>query len=212
VFWIDASSHESIIMSLKGISGIPAAQGSGVDGSVESVLQWMFYLPGEWLVVFDNADNTPPEVVVKFIPRGNKGNILITSRNQVIGSRIVPVENRIEINEMEESDAITLLLRASSLDPLAQHLEAAKQIVTELGYIPLAVDHAGAYIEAGKCDISEYLNHFSLHRQTLMSDTEFTAASDYNQTVYGTWDLSFNEIKRELMDNPKEHKEHRLQF
>src|SRR5882757_6972836 len=118
-------------MSFKGISGIPAAQGSGVDGSVESVLPWMSYLPGEWLVVFDNADNAPPEVVVKFIPPGNKGNILVTSRNQSIGPRIVPIENRIEINEMEESDAITLLLRASFLDPSAQHLEAAKRIVTE---------------------------------------------------------------------------------
>ena len=41
VFWIDASSYESIAMSLKGISNIPAAQASGVDDSAESVLQWI---------------------------------------------------------------------------------------------------------------------------------------------------------------------------
>jgi hypothetical protein len=35
VFWVDASSHESIATSLKGISSISAAQASGVDGSVE---------------------------------------------------------------------------------------------------------------------------------------------------------------------------------
>src|SRR5882757_1832422 len=183
-------------MSLKNISGIIAAQGSSMDGSVDSVLQWMSYLPGEWFLVFDNADNTPSEVVVKFIPPGNSGNILITSRNQSMGPRIVPFENRIEIIEMEESDAITLLLQASFLEPLTQHLEAAKGIVTELGCIPLAVDHAGAYIQAGRCDINEYLNQFSLHCRTLMSDKIFTGASNYDQTVYGTWDLSYEEIEK----------------
>jgi hypothetical protein len=79
VFWVDASSYETMTMSLKGISSTSAAQGFGVDGSVDSALQWMSYLPGEWLVVFDNADNSPSEVMVKFIPPGNRGNILITS-------------------------------------------------------------------------------------------------------------------------------------
>jgi tetratricopeptide (TPR) repeat protein len=195
VFWVDASSYESIIMSLNSISSSNTAQGS-VDGSVESALQWMSCLPGEWLAVFDNADNLPPEVVVKFIPPGNRGNILITSRNQFMGLRIVPFENRLEINEMEESDAITLLLKASFLDQSAEHLQAAKRIVMELGCIPLAVDHAGAYIQARRCDIDEYLDQFFLHHQTLMSDTIFTGASNYDQTVYGTWDLSFKEIEK----------------
>jgi Tetratricopeptide repeat len=192
VFWIDASSYESMTTCFKGISSTAA----GLDGSVESALQWMSYIPGEWLVVFDNADNPPPEVIAKFIPPGNRGNILITSRNQSMGSRIVPFENRIEINEMAESDAITLLLTASFLDPSAQHLEAGKRIVRELGCIPLAVDHAGAYIQAGRCDINEYLTQFFLHCQTLMLDRIFTGASNYNQTVYGTWDLSFKEIEK----------------
>jgi len=181
-------------MSLKGISNTSAAQDFGVDGSVGSVLQWISFQE-EWLIVFDNADNPSPEVVAKFIPPGNRGNILITSRNRFMG-RVVSFENGIEINEMEEPDATVLLLKASCLDPLPEHLQAAKKIVNELGCIPLAVDHAGAYIEAGKCDINEYLRQFSLHRMTLMSDVTFTGASNYDQTVYGSWDLSFKEIAR----------------
>ena len=182
-------------MSLKGISSLPAAQHSGVDGSVESVLQWISFLQEEWLIVFDNADGPPPEVVEKFIPPGNRGNILITSRNKSMG-RIVSFENRIEINEMWEADAITLLLKASHLDSLPEHLEVSKKIVTELCCIPLAINHAGAYIEAGKCDIDQYLRQFSVHRQALMSDVTFTGASKYDRTVYGTWDLSFKEIEK----------------
>ena len=39
MFWVDASSQESITMSLKA-----AAQEHGVDGSVESVLQWISFI------------------------------------------------------------------------------------------------------------------------------------------------------------------------
>ena len=127
-------------MSLKGISSLSSAQFSCVDGSVESVLQWISFLQEEWLIVFDNADVPPPEVVEKFIPLGNRGNILITSRNKSMG-RIVSFENRIKIKEMEEADAISLLLKASCLDPLPEHLEVSKKIVSELYCIPLAVNH-----------------------------------------------------------------------
>ena len=194
LFWVDASSEESMETSLRGISSLPAALLSGVDGSVESVLEWISFLQEEWLIVFDNADAPPPEVVQKFIPPGNRGNIMITSRKRSMG-RIVSFENMIEIKEMEEEDAITLLLKASCLDPLLEHLEASKKIVTELYCIPLAIDHAGAYIDAGKCDINQYLRQLSVHRQALMSDAIFTEASKYNKTVYGTWDLSFKDRK-----------------
>ena len=177
VFWVDASSVESITMSLRGISSIPAAQASCLDDSVESVLQWMSGLQEEWLIVFDNADDPPVYVVERFIPSGKRGNILITSRKRSIG-RVISFENVIEINEMEEADAITLLLKASNLDASPEQMEVAKNIVTELGCIPLAVDQAGAYIEAGKCSIDKYLQQFSLHHQTLMSDASFRGASN----------------------------------
>ena len=186
--------------SLRGISSLPAAQQSGVDGSIESVLQWISFLQEEWMIVFDNADSPPPEAVKKFIPPGNRGNILITSRNRSMG-RNVSFENIIEIKEMEEGEAITLLLKASCLDPLPEHLEVSKKIVTELYCIPLAIDHAGAYIDAGKCDINRYLRQFTMHRQALMSDAIFTGASKYNKTVYGTWDLSFKEIEKRAGGN-----------
>ena len=183
-------------MSFKGISSIPAAQASCQDGSAESTLRWISGIREEWLIVYDNADDLPPDVVEKFIPPGNGGNILITSRNQAMG-RLIAFENVIEISEMEETDAVSLLLKASGcLDASAEHLQAAKNIVTSLGCMPLAVDQAGAYIGAGNCDINEYLKQFSLHRQTLMLDVTFKGASDYDRTVYGTWDLSLKEIKR----------------
>jgi hypothetical protein len=77
VFWVDASSLESINMSLKEISSIPAAQASCADGLAKSALQWISGIQEEWLIVFDNADDLSPDVVAKFIPPGDRGNIYI---------------------------------------------------------------------------------------------------------------------------------------
>ena len=133
--------------------------------------------------------------------------------------RIVSFENSIEINEMGEQDAITLLVTTSGLDASFEHLKSAKEIVNELGCIPLAVNQAGAYIEAGKCDINNYLRQLSLHLQTLLSHVGFKGESGYNQTVYGTWDLSYREIERRVgkckeVKNLvlRKHKQHKLQF
>ena len=72
-----------MVISLKGISSALVAQDSVVDGSAESALQWMSGLPGEWLIVFDNADNVPLELVSKFIPAGDRNwNCLTLHQNQ----------------------------------------------------------------------------------------------------------------------------------
>ena len=68
VFWVDASSVESIVMSLRGTSSISASQAPCLDDSIESILQWMSGIQEEWLIVFDNADEPPVHVVERFIP------------------------------------------------------------------------------------------------------------------------------------------------
>ena len=75
VFWIDASSEDTIAVGLKGLCSHPEAKAAGISVSSKSALIWIASLQGEWLLVFDNAD-CAPEVVEKFIPSGSQGNIL----------------------------------------------------------------------------------------------------------------------------------------
>ena len=79
----------------------------------------------------------------------------------------------------------------------------ASKIVKELFYLPLAVDQAGGYIASGATSIADYLEKYSEHQKTLLSHSEFTGASKYNRSVYGTWELSYKEIqKRAESDDP----------
>jgi len=183
------------MLSLKGILNVSGTTNSGLNEFSQSALQWMASLQEEWILVFDNADSAP-EVVENFIPPGHRGNVLITSRNRSLG-RLTQFENSLEIENMEKEDAISLLLKASGHTGQAEpHLwKMAENIVTELCFLPLAVAQAGASIEAGLCDIHDYLLQFSAKRKELLSYSSFKGASKYYQTVYGTWELSFKEIE-----------------
>jgi tetratricopeptide (TPR) repeat protein len=196
VFWIDASSEDTITLGLKGLCFHPDAKSAVSLSSVssQSALAWISSLQTEWLLVFDNADGRP-EVVEKFIPSGSKGNILVTSRNKSLG-RVTTYENALEVGQMSEDEAILLLLKASDLTRVSGKVhDVAQNIVNELCCLPLAIDQAGAAIEAGVCSIDNYLQNLSQRRMELMSHPMFKGASQYNRTVYETWDLSFCEIE-----------------
>ena len=71
---------------------------------------------------------------------------------------------------MAEADAILLLLKASHLTEQSENVHTiAWQIVNELCCFSLAVDQAGAFIEAGLCSIDNYLEQLSQHRIKLMN-------------------------------------------
>jgi tetratricopeptide (TPR) repeat protein len=196
VFWIDASSTGSITQGLKGICNLPAAQTQPLDGSPESALSWIGSLRDNYAIIFDNADALTPEELEGYFPPGLRGNILITSRNSAM-QRLTSPENSYEVGEMEEDDAILLLLKAACLDTSRTDFQdQASEIVKELFRMPLAVDQAGAYISSGATKIGDYLSKYRQHREALLSHPEFKGASKYNRNVYGTWELSYQEIKR----------------
>jgi hypothetical protein len=86
VFWIDSTSAETIELSLRDIAGEQEAQASAVGQSAKSVLQWLSHIEHDWMMIFDNADGDP-HIVAKYMPTGNQGNILFTSRNPGVGVR-----------------------------------------------------------------------------------------------------------------------------
>ncbi|TFK37756.1 P-loop containing nucleoside triphosphate hydrolase protein [Crucibulum laeve] len=168
VFWVDATNEDTISASLKGISSIPDAKRADVDGSPEAVLFWIASLSKEWLLIFDNADGEP-NMVEKYLPSNNTGDILITSRNPNMRS-LTSNKNSIELDGMNMEDAMALLLKRSNLEEgITEPIqETAKEIVRTLYCLPLAVDQAGAFIITGLCSIYEYLELYSEKRKELL--------------------------------------------
>jgi tetratricopeptide (TPR) repeat protein len=193
--WVDASSSETIKQSLLDGAEQLISKEIAIDKSADSVLHWLSSCENEWLLIFDNADEDP-DIVLKATPHGTQGNILITSRNPN-ARRLVDYKCWIQLEEMEESDAVDLLLRSAFLDESSVELRStATTLVKELCYHALAVDQAGAVIASGFCSIHNYLQVYRTRGKELLEFPTFKAASNYDKAVFGTWDVSFNAIER----------------
>ena len=159
--------------------------------SAGSVLQWICQRT-DWLIIYDGADGHA-STVEKFLPPGNGGNILMTSRN--VGLKRITLHS-LEVMNMEEEEAAFLLLKSAALDGMSDHnYNFARKLASELDGIPLALDQAGAYILTSQCGLSDYLELYLKHKNELLSSSDLRGVSDYERTTYGTWDISMEKIE-----------------
>src|ERR1700759_608137 len=195
IFWIDSSSEDAVDLSLKKI----AKANNVEEPSALAALDWISY-KSSWLMVFDNADGGY-HVVEKFLPPGKSGSILITSRDKGL-KRVALEENSLEVQEMGEEEAISLLLQSAMIgSSTAKTMGLAQKLVKAVGYVPLAIDQAGAYIQSCDCDLGDYLELLQEECAQLMSMPDFKGASDYGYSTYGTWEISMKEIERKATNN-----------
>ena len=174
-------------------------QGFGeFSSSIPVVPTWLNKLSQRWLLILDNADD-PLLDISRFFPVGNRGTIIITSRNPdcrshaTVGSR--------ELHEMESGEAITILLRSGGLHSEDENMRGlALPIVQTLGNLALAVNHAGASIRQRICSLEGYIDNYKRHRKKLLSSRPVQAASDYKYTVYTTWEISVDALKELAKD------------
>jgi hypothetical protein len=111
VFFIDASSEETIIADLENI-----ARAKGKGDSSEDTLRWLSKLIEEWLLVFDNADDTKLNLL-KFFPRSFHGNIVVTSRNGETRIYAPDLRSESKVSRLTPDDAIDLLFRTARVTP-----------------------------------------------------------------------------------------------
>ncbi|KAJ7716439.1 P-loop containing nucleoside triphosphate hydrolase protein [Mycena metata] len=183
IFVIDASTQDTIDAGLKNIAVIKAGSTS------QDALNWLKGKKDQWLLLFDNADD--PEIDLhSFFPQCAHGNIIITSRNP--GLRVY-AGLYAQVSDMEETDAIKLLLRSAVQEVTPRNEEMAAEIVQELVYLPLAISQAGAFI-AKSGALNTYLELYKQNKVQLLSKKPAQSHDDYPWTVYTTWQISFDKL------------------
>ena len=197
IFWVRAASHDTLAadyVALAKLVGLPGSDAPDQSQVVAATKRWLSEHQG-WLLILDNADDL--SLVPDFLPEGNSGSLLLTTRAQATG-KIAP---SILIDKMELEEACLLLLRRSRQLALDAELEAApdnvlsqaRAIVSELDALPLALDQAGAYIEETGCSLEDYLEMYRSRRlQFLQWQSDLSL--EYPYTVASTWSLSFERV------------------
>ncbi|KAJ7121178.1 hypothetical protein C8R44DRAFT_853416 [Mycena epipterygia] len=159
--------------------------------SSHNVLQWLQSKQEEWLLLFDNADD-PKINLNDYIPQCDHGNILITSRNPGL---VVYASSHSLVSDMEEIDAVDLLLRSAGQETTDHNRTTAGCIVKMLQYLPLAIIQAGSFIsKAG--DLDSYLALYKENQARLLSQKPAQSHDNYAWTVYTTWQISFNQLSQ----------------
>lgn len=105
---------------------------------------------------------------------------------------------------MALDDAITLLLRVSEEGDVSDESlrTLAKRVVETLGCLALAIVHAGALVKQKLYNLEDYCEAYSRNRQRLFGYQTIHTRMDYEYTVYTTWEVSIEMIRKLSSNNP----------
>ncbi|KAJ7798552.1 hypothetical protein B0H14DRAFT_32821 [Mycena olivaceomarginata] len=187
LFFIDASSIQTLDTAFKNIA---ISQKFGQTS--EDALLWLVKQVEEWMLLFDNADDTNINLF-PFFPRCTHGNIIITSRNPQLAAH-GPMSHS-KVGDIDEADAIDLLLLTAAEEKTPETAAKASEIVKELSCLPLAIIQAGAYISKFNC-LDQYLYLYKQDHARLLKEHPKQFHDGYEWTVYTTWEISFKHLSK----------------
>jgi len=168
IFWLDASSRNTLYSSMETAAKqlLPDREFDTRDAAVVLVKEVLSSWSERWLLVFDNLDN-PEDLadILSFFPTSHCGSILITSR--LTGSK--ELGQSIELDRMEKEEGLQLLLRSSGGD--TDEVDAAEEILSLLGNLPLAIDQARAYISKRRLPLRAFLTEYERRKESVMQET-----------------------------------------
>lgn len=196
IFWISAETTESMIasfMSIATLLNLPESLKQEPSHVVAAVIRWL-NSHTHWLLVFDDVEAI--EMVKAFLPTACGGSLLFTTRKQAPGI----VAQVLNLEKMPAEEGLRFLLHRSKLlepDTSLRHLPpadetAARAIVAALDGLPLALDQAGAYIEATHCSLADYL--YLLQSAPLRLLDERDAHADHPLSVSQTFTAAFQQL------------------
>ena len=154
VFWINAQSEGTVVSSFVRISTLLSQSDqspSSHEDRIESVLMSLNTWPHPYLLVYDNYDDPNFHSVLKYAPSSGPGALLFTSRLRATGFLL---GHSIDVEGMMDDEAIELLKFRSGLNCSSDAVEDGMRIVQLLDGLPLAIDHAGAYMRGSGGNIS----------------------------------------------------------
>jgi tetratricopeptide (TPR) repeat protein len=186
VWWLRADEPATLAADFADLAvalRMPGSVEPDQRAAVEAVKQWLAR-HDRWLLVFNGARD--PEGVKPYLPRDLRGQVLVTSRHPSWSSIALPLQ----LKPLKPSEGVELLLLRSGIREGEE--AAARELVAELGALPLALAQARAYMEEAGTSVHEYLKRFRERRADLMKRG---ATGTDAATVATTWDIAFREAK-----------------
>lgn len=198
VYWISAVDQSRLLAGFAEIASytlcVEPAPGEPPDMIAKAVVRWL-EVTKSWLLVIDNLDDI--KIVDGYLPR-NGGHILITTRNR--NSDGIPAEG-LEVTVMDLDNSVQFFLDRARMNEepiLPETHEETVKIVTGLGCLPLAIEHAAAYVR--NSNLTEYLEIFDKKRREIL-EWQPQGNHPYKYTVATTWTMSLDRLQTSCPDS-----------
>ena len=162
VVWVTATGRDAVItgyaQALRDLGEGPY-QGESPEHAAYRFLDWLKRPGLPWLVVLDEVAD--PAAVDGLWPAGPSGRVLVTTAYPNASSA---VQNPIaaEVGVFSPREALTYLFASARLD--VGQRAGALDLATELGFSPVALRHAAAFLTATELDCRQYHTHFTERR------------------------------------------------
>ena len=193
VLWIRADTETSLASGYRALAevlGLPERDESDSTKVTAAVRRWLGREPG-YLLILDNADD--PTLVKPYLPPDPRGHVVLTSRahnfdvpgiRKPVGLRVLPPDKALEL-------LVKRTGREGPLDPAER--DAARTLAGELGYLPLALEQAAAYMKEQEEAFTVYLCIYHEVRLKLLEEMG-PVMGEYPETVRTTWKRSFDAV------------------
>ncbi|KAL2135287.1 hypothetical protein VTI74DRAFT_9167 [Chaetomium olivicolor] len=200
VFFVDGTSQKTASGSYAEIAKI-----GGVEPNDKAAKNWLTTQILPWLLVIDNADDDEVKLE-ELIPAGTQGCILITSRNPAHKVHGTVGQRHMELLPMEAGEANELLLKAAEEPhPWPETvMKPASAICQALGFLPLALVHAGRSILLGLCSWTGYLKFYDRQMQRIRRHRRERSVSgrrqhaedeDNSMTVFSSYEILYQSLE-----------------
>ena len=144
---------------MAGFAELAAALGTG-GGDVVARVHAVLAQRDDWLLVLDNVPD--PAGVAGVVPPAGRGRVVITSQFGFWPGRAV-----VEVPVLDRAVAAQFVLDRTGAAGSVEEASASV-LAGELGGLPLALEQAGAYMQASGRSVGEYLGLFRARRAELL--------------------------------------------
>jgi hypothetical protein len=156
VWWINAASTEQIVTSLAALATRLCPQWATTVGLQERAawaMLWLQWHPG-WLLVFDNVED--PADLRHYLGTLPDGHHLATSRTATGWHTIAPTMPLGLLDADVAVDLLCTLVFGPEHAPTPEQRTDAAALAADLGYLPLALEQAGAYLFETGTSLAQY--------------------------------------------------------
>ncbi|KAF7116950.1 hypothetical protein CNMCM5793_005580 [Aspergillus hiratsukae] len=189
VFTIDATSEALAAKSYSDIGKI-----GGLASTESAGRHYLSQAREPWLLIIDNADS-PDIHLPNLFPPGNRGHILVTTRNREIQK--YGNVGSIELGGLGKKGALYLLLNSAEISPPwdTSTETTGKEITRILGYLALAIKQAGSAISRKLCNLEDYIDFYQYYRKKRKQKASIESSSG-REDIYSAFDLSFEHLEK----------------